>query len=279
MNNGFVHYLGMMPCLVASSLAFHPEQPDRVAVRALEMGFAGVELLCEPPWHPAAWSAGLVRRVRATGADLSVHVPVADVNLMSPHPGVRAFVEGEIRASLHLAAELRAGTVTFHLGYRPLAGVPHAPPWEAALDAAKRLKRAAEERGVALCLENDPRLPGAYLWDLVRFREILVEVGLAGTLDLGHAWISHRERGFAHLPALLPRLQVVHLHDNAGSGDDHLALGEGDIDMVRAWSLLREVPLAVIEVKDPDALVRSWDWILGREAANGSRSSGTEEGL
>lgn len=260
----------MMSYLVSSSLAFHPERPDRVAVRVLEMGFAGVEFLCDPPWHPAAWSADLVRRVRAAGGELSVHAPVADVNLMSPHPGVRAFAEGEIRASLHLAADLRAGAVTFHLGCRPLAGVPHDPPWEEALDAVKRLKRAAEERGVALCLENDPRLPGAYLWDLNRFREILIELGLPGTLDLGHAWISHREQAFVYLSALVPHLRVVHLHDNAGTADDHLALGAGKIGMGRAWSLLRGVPLSVVEVKDVGSLARSQDWISREGTAHPS---------
>jgi len=250
--------------VLASSLAFHPESPDRVASRVAEMGFDGVEFLCEPPWHPAAWSPALIRRVRTAGMELSLHVPVADVNLMSPHPSVRALAEAEIAATLELAAKLGAGTVTFHLGYRPLAGVGHEPPWPAALKAAGRLKRAAEALGIALCLENDPKLPGAYLWDLARFREILAELGLPGTLDLGHAWISHGKGALALLPELVPHLRVVHLHDNRGTYDEHLALGEGDVDVTQAWAVLRDVPLAVIEVKEPDALRVSRDNLLGR---------------
>ncbi len=250
-----------MARVLASSLAFHPERPDRVVDCALELGFAGVEFLCEPPWHPAVWSGEVVRRVRTTSAGFSLHAPVADVNLMSPHPAVRALAEEEILATVRLAAGIGAEAVTFHIGYQPLAGVAYGPPWEAALDAAKRLKRAAEERGVALCLENDPRLPGAYLWELTKFREILVEVGLAGTFDLGHAWISHRAEAFAHLPDLLPHLRIVHLHDNRGRADEHLALGKGEIPLPTAWAALTAVPLAVIEVKDLPSLVESQTWI------------------
>lgn len=232
------------------------------------MGFAGVEFLCEPPWHPATWSSDLVRRVRAAGVELSLHAPVADVNLMSPHPGVRAFAEAEIAATLILAAELGAGTVTFHLGYRPAMGVPHDPPWASALEAAQRLRRLARDLGVELCLENDPKLPGAYLWDLVRFREVLEELSLAGTLDLGHAWISHGADALAHLPILVPHLRVVHLHDNRGEADEHLALGEGGVDVAGAWAILQEVTNTVIEVKDIDGLRVSQGKLLGRAKAS-----------
>lgn len=250
--------------MLASSLAFHPEPPDRVVARALGMGFAGVEFLCEPPWHPGAWSADLVRRVRAAGSELSLHAPVADVNLMSPHPWMRVVAEGEIAATLELAAQLGASTVTFHIGYRPLAGVAHDPPWDEALAAARRLTKKAARLGVALSLENDPKLPGAYLWDLARFAEVVAELGLPGTLDLGHAWISHGPDALAHLPGLVPHLKVVHLHDNRGACDEHLALGEGTVDVARAWPILCGVSVIVIEAKDRAGLSTSRDWLSRR---------------
>lgn len=245
--------------ILASSLAFHPEPPDRTLGEAVRAGFDGVEFLCEPPWHPAGWPAGLVRAVRtaARGLALSMHAPVADVNLMSPHPRVRALAEEEVAATLALAAALGAGSVTFHLGYRPAMGTAHDPPWSEALAAAERLRDHAHALGVDLCLENDPKLPGAYLWDLARFRGVVEDLGLRGTLDLGHAWLAHGAEALDHLPSLLPALRVVHLHDNRGTGDEHLALGEGTVDLTRAWAVLSSVPVAVIEVKDPDGLRRS----------------------
>ncbi len=84
-----------------------------------------------------------------------------------------------------------------------------------------------------------------------------MELSLPGTLDLGHAWISHGADALALLPPLVPHLRVVHLHDNRGTCDDHLALGEGEVDVEGAWAILRDVPQAVIEVKDPVSLARS----------------------
>lgn len=240
----------------ASSLAFHPQAPWRVIKWARAVGLGGVEFLCEPPWHPGGWSGEHIRAVRAEGFPLSLHAPVADVNLMSPHPGVRILAERELGAVLSLAARLGAGPVTFHLGYRPPMGAPHEPPWHEAKAAIARLAKEAQALGVALCLENDPKLPGTYLWDLERFRAFLGELNILGTLDLGHAWTAHGAEALPYLVDLGPHLRVVHLHDNRGELDEHLALGEGTIDLAGALPLLR-VPTMVIEAKTPEAIRHS----------------------
>ncbi len=250
--------------LLASSLAFHPSPPDEALARALELGFEGVEFLLDPPWEPGAWGPALVRRVRALGGGVSVHAPVADLNLLSPHRGARALAEREVARSLRLGAALGARTVTFHGGYRPLAGAPHTPPWDAAWAAVRRLRARAQELGVELCLENDPRHPHAYLWDLGRFREVLLELGLQGTLDLGHAWIAHGRALRGLVPPLLPHLHVVHLHDNRGETDEHLPLGGGDLPWDELVPLFQGVSTWVVEVKDPEALGASRLWLQGR---------------
>jgi len=251
--------------VLASSLAFHPRPPREALEEAGVMGFSGVEFLCEPPWHPGGWSREEREAVRELAEEdalvLSLHAPVADVNLMSPHPEVRALAESEIAAALELAAEIGAGSVTFHLGYRPLMGAPHAPPWEEALEAIRRLNGRAQALGVALCLENDPRLPGAYLWDLARMREVLSELGLAGTLDIGHAWTAYGEGALELLPELMPSIHTVHLHDNRGRLDEHLALGEGVVDVAKAWPLLSRASLLVIETKTHAGLKNSLSFL------------------
>lgn len=252
--------------LLASSLAFHPAPPDKALARALELGFDGVEFLLEPPWEPGAWTAALLRRVRPLGGEASFHVPVADVNLLSPHPGARALAEREVARSVRLAAALGAGAVTFHIGYRPLAGAPHTPPWDEAWAAVRRLRARAVGLGVELCLENDPRHPHAYLSDLGRFREVLGDSGLRGTLDLGHAWITHGRTLLGLLPPLLPHLRVVHLHDNRGEKDEHLPVGAGDLPWDELLPLLPAVPTWVLEVKDPPALASSRSRIEFRAA-------------
>lgn len=247
--------------ILGSSLAFHPCSP-REALRELSaMEFEGMEFLCEPPWHPAAWSAESCRALRKlakdTGFSISLHAPVADVNLMSPHPAARALAEEELYRCLELAADIGADSVTFHLGYRPLMGAPFAPPWGQAQEAIRRLGATGQDLGVKLCLENDPKFPGVYLWDLTRWHELVLDLPVLGTLDLGHAWTAYREKAFELIPPLLPLVHTVHLHDNRGDRDEHLGLGEGTLDLGRARPLLTEVPVVVLEVKSPAGLKRS----------------------
>ena len=242
--------------LLASSLAYHPLSPDEALKEALALGYEGLEILCDPPWHPRGWPPDLVRKLTAADATLSLHAPIADVNLISPHPAARAFAEAELARTLTLAAALGARGVTFHLGHRS-TGVPYEPPWEEAKAAIRRLAARAKSLGIKLCLENDPESPYTLLSDLELFEKLLSELGIPGTLDLGHAWIAHHEKAFELIPSLLPLVHTVHLHDNRGDHDEHLGLGEGTLDLGRIWPLLTEVPAVVLEVKDPAGLARS----------------------
>jgi len=246
--------------VLAATLAFHGQRPSLVASWARRAGFDGLEVLCEPPWYPRAWSeqerAALVSETR--GMLVTLHAPIADVNLMSPHPGARAAAEAELVATLRLAADLGAESVTFHLGYRPLLGAPHDPPWEEAQRAVRRLADGARRLGIALCLENDPLLPGAYLADLRRLDAMLRELELPGTLDVGHAWTAHGPAMAELVASLLPRLRTVHVHDNDGKGDEHLALGKGDVDLESIWSSMEQIPVWVVECLDPTALRESY---------------------
>jgi len=243
--------------ILASSLAFHPARPDEALKRALALGYQGLEVLCDPPWHPRGWPPRLVRALAARrDAVLSLHAPIADVNLISPHPEARAFAEAELARTLVLAARLGARGMTFHIGYRS-TGVPYDPPWEETKAAIRRLSARARALGVTIALENDPKSPYALLWDLELFGELLAELGIPGTLDLGHAWIAYRKQVFELIPRLVPLVHTVHLHDNRGDRDEHLGLGEGTLDLGRAWPLLAGVPVVVLEVNRPAGLTGS----------------------
>ncbi len=257
----------MNPKILASTLAFHPRPPSTVLSWALDIGFDGLEVLCDPPWHPAGWPAGEREALAAARAHLSLHAPVADVSLMSPHPGARRFAENEIAAAVKLAAELGAFSVTFPLGARPTMGAPHAPPWEEAKAAVRRLADKAQGLGVSLSLENDPQLPELYLWDLRLFGDFLAETGLPGVLDVGHAWTAHREEAAAKVAPLVSRLKGVHLHDNHGTDDAHLALGAGSVDVRALWSVLGDVEFVALETGDPAGLQQSLAVLLRLQQA------------
>ena len=181
------------------------------------------------------------------------------MNLISPHPAARAFAEAELARTLTLAAALNARGVTFHLGYRS-TGVRYQPPWEEAKAAVRRLDSRAKSLGVKLCLENDPKSPYAFLWDLELFEKLLSELGIPGTLDLGHAWTAHGEGVLELLPQLAPHIHTVHLHDNRGRTDDHLPLGTGVVKVREALARLSP-ELLVVEALSPADLGHDLRWL------------------
>ncbi|HID09107.1 TPA: sugar phosphate isomerase/epimerase [Candidatus Micrarchaeota archaeon] len=244
-----------MTRIVLSSLHLHPSSPIEALSAAREAGFQGVEILCEPPWHPRAWPPSLLREV-ASAADklsLSLHAPTGDVNLVSRHPDARRFAEAELSRTIVLAARIGATHITVHLGYRS-SGVPGEIPYEEAKEILFRLKRRAEDTGVTLCLENDPRSPFLYLWDLSEWGKWLEELDMSGTLDLGHAWISHGERLPELLAGLSPRIAVVHVSDNHGERDEHLPLGAGDIPVRELLGMLKGAEVWVLELMQSDGI-------------------------
>ncbi len=243
--------------LLISSLALHPESPLKAASLAEELGADGVEVLCDPPWHPRGWDPKLVRELRSRGVVLSLHAPIAEVNLMSPHPEARRFARAEIARTISLAARTGARSITLHLGYRS-TGSPFDPPWEAALESLSALGRMAREAGVELCLENDPRHPRLYLADLPRLLEVARETGVGVTLDVGHAWISHGRGALEHLGELPPLVRVVHVHDNHGEVDEHLPLGAGEIPLREFLVALKGCPVAVLELLSVEAIRESF---------------------
>ena len=105
----------------------------------------------------------------------------------------------------------------------------------------RRIAEYAAARDVRLAVEN----VRDSIWILDR---VLDEVGddpeetnLGICIDAGHAHLSHdagREPVCEYLERYADPMVHLHLHDNAGERDEHLAPGEGTIDWQRALATL-----------------------------------------
>lgn len=253
----------MQLSLSSHLLVYGQCQPEEL-VTARAAGIEQVELwLAEPhlPWRDLRACQDL----RAQLADLglragSVHLPFYPSvpallergekwSLIDPDPGRRADALAGTRAGLHAAAALGAEHAVLHLGWQRDAWGDAEHAW--AREAVHALLADAAEVGVCLCLENiisaGTRVPALI--------ELLDEVdpdACAGIcLDLGHA---HVDGGvLAELEAAAPRLRHLHLHDNDGTQDSHLAPGEGSIPWKQVLSRLAELGFTgsgALEVRD-----------------------------
>ncbi len=220
----------------------------------------GVEVMCEPPhaWPtPISWNNGRV---------VSLHMPILGINIASTNPGIREESVRQGLATIREAARLGAAGVVVHPGNPPYEEIlPRDRGLQHAIESLRRLAEAAQAADVEVYVENMPAVSlmegappigFAYAVTYEELRRIYENVGhpsLRICLDLGHAYLA----GVHELKALLGDRDVVHVHvnDNRGRRDDHLAWGDGDISKV--VNLAEDLPVSVrtvvLEMKSLEA--------------------------
>jgi len=180
--------------------------------------------------HPDAPSAAAVGEL-AERYDISVtyHAPFRDWNIGSFNDAVRQASVDQVQNTLDDARAADAEGVVLHGG-----SVPHRyPAWvrrEAAANARRSLVECAEyadDIGVPLCLENQPRNDAKHRYTTTptTLAETLAEVPVSAetlrvTLDIGHAK-ANGEHWQEFVDRFGDRIHICHLHDNDGNGDTH----------------------------------------------------------
>jgi len=171
----------------------------------------------------------------------TVHAPVADINIASENEHLR-------RATIRVLADLSlvcdridAGCLVIHPGH--IWGEEMQDAASRALDRSlDELAAIQREVNVRFTIEN----MGA--WDICFFREPgflddLAALDLGFALDVGHAHVNGNLEAFLEEGGAIH----IHLHDNCGSRDDHLACGEGEIDFYRVMQMIPRSATKVVE--------------------------------
>jgi len=203
------------------------------------------------------------------GLHVNLHAPFMDLSPGSPDPSVLALTRERFDRVRVLAAIFGAKRVIFHAGYdRRRYGFMRQSWVEKALETWSTLARAFRKTGTIMLLENvyehSPE-------DLVELFKALQNEGVGFCLDTGHqaAFSGASLDRWVHV--LGPYLRQLHLHDNRGEEDEHLALGEGNIDFESLLKTLKATianpPVLTLEPhKENDLwpsieyLERNWPW-------------------
>ena len=160
-------------------------------------------------------SAGL--QVRCVAASAAVH---EDLALESADEAVVSAALRQLDIAFEYASALGAGTAYIVPGHEAAGDLGR---YAAALGEAAGL---AQQRGLRLAVEH---FPGRALPTVAGTLDFLAEIdhpNLYLLFDLGHAQMSNEDPVEA-IEAAAPRLGYVHLDDNNGVDDSHLALLDG----------------------------------------------------
>ncbi len=192
---------------------------------------------------------------------ISVHAPFSDVNVASVSPRMRNAAIEELKMTIESAAELGAHMVTVHPGrWSPMSSRMRERALANLKDAMGTLDRIAADAGVPVAVENMPPESFLIITRPQQMVELLEGTELGICLDIGHAHVAGELDEFL---GLADRVVHLHVHDNDGSRDAHLPLGDGTVPLERTLSCLNGYSgWYVLESRGLDAAARSRDRLM-----------------
>jgi sugar phosphate isomerase/epimerase len=159
----------------------------------------------------------------------SAHAPLSDINIGSLNERVREASLREVVNALKAARRMNIDVLTVHPGFYSSSGLlDRQKVLRTTMDSLSYIEKVSLDLGVRVALENMPnmgqmtmgRTPAELLQLLNGFEmDICFDIGHAHTNNAMDDFLQHKDR-FIN----------VHIHDNMGERDQHLMIGEGNID-------------------------------------------------
>jgi sugar phosphate isomerase/epimerase len=200
---------------------------------------------------------------------VTFHAPFVGLCPGSTDPAVRAVARRRFEEMLRLVPIFKPVTVVAHSGYDWRRHEYFREAWVAnSIEFWSWTAEALGREGAHLMLENVYEERPAEMQVLFeRLRPL--KVGLC--LDCGHLTAFGRAPLSEWLESLGGFIGQIHLHDNLGQKDDHLALGKGRIDFSQLFAFLKArhpaPPVLTLEIHQPEDLEPSlghlaelWPW-------------------
>ena len=193
---------------------------------------------------------------------VTFHAPFQDLSSGAIDEKIRRISEKRILQVLNLSEYIKPLIVVVHTGYEKWRyGGLYDEFFRNSKRTFKRVIREAERLNIRIAIEN------VFEEDTYLIRNLIHEVGsehLGHCFDIGHFNLFGKipiQKWFEDLGHFIFEL---HLHDNRGRWDDHLAPGSGIIDFRLLFSLisqLPEKPILTLEAHSKEEMIKGLERI------------------
>lgn len=233
------------------------EDIEQVLPLAKRQGF-GIELtsFCHPPFleRPAELVAFHQQCLCGFTGIRAIHGAFYHLIPGAIDPLIRDATAARMRQAVGFAREMGASHLIFHHGYPGRARFDAGWVARSALFWREILSVAPD--GLNIHLENaheaSPDLQQALI-------DQINDPRLGICLDIGHAHAFSSTPVIDWITALGERITYVHLHDNDGSADQHLPLGQGNIPLVAVLNALEmHAPRAIWTIEADAKASLAW---------------------
>lgn len=178
----------------------------------------------------------------ATGLDILVHAPFVSQTLVSPHQETNLASVTVLKRTVKIAKQLEAKVITVHTG-----GYPWWWPKIQAQQTLVRNLRPILATSKILAWENmaaERRVMVSYPSNFSDFIAVKKELpALKFTVDTGHMIRSKISKSTVEkfFRQYGGEVANIHLHDGTANGEEHLALGRGELDLKWLMKLLHQM--------------------------------------
>ena len=158
---------------------------------------------------------------------VTTHGPLFDLNPGSLDPTIRDYTRECFIRGVEVCAALGGRKIVYHTFHNPLLPAGVLPGWkERARPVWEELHGMAEEEGVEVCLENSYEPTAEFFADLFN---TFADERTRMCFDPAHVHLYSRDGQSSWVITMGHLISHIHLNDNGGISDDHLALGAGEI--------------------------------------------------
>lgn len=206
---------------------------------------------------------GIAERFHKAGLTITLHAPFVDLSPGSTDSHIRSVTRMRFGQTLELAKLFKPRTVVCHAGYDDKRYWYLKDLWiENSVAMWSWLGQGLQAEGASLMLENVYEHGPD---DIRVLFEKLENQGVGFCLDTGHQAVFGNVSLDTWLNKLGPCLGQLHLHDNSGAKDEHLAMGMGTVDFQMLFENLRAMkkdpPLITLEPHREEDLQPSIEYL------------------
>ena len=211
----------------------------------------------------------IAEKLKAHRLPITLHGPFIDLSAGSTDPAIMAATRSRFEQLLKLVPVFRPRAVVCHAGYDWRRYGSFREEWiDNSLDTWSWLAGGLVEQGSRLMLENvyedEPQ-------DTRIILERLKSQNVGFCLDAGHLFAFGKSELKPWLEELGSYIGQLHLHDNHGRNDEHLPLGQGNIDFKHLFAYLisNDLPRPIITLEPHreedlwpslEYLAKVWPW-------------------
>lgn len=217
-------------------------------------GFKSIELLSEGPYiyYNLNKNKEVLNNINRQNIKTYLHCPTVDLNLASINEGIKKESVKQTCKTLDLAEKLDVIAITTHCG--KIGRNDKHLRKEAINNCVESINTCMNyiddnDINVNLSIENLPKRFN-YLGNKTEELEYIQEnTGCQITIDTGHANTCENTSEFFELNNII----YYHIHDNNGIKDQHLILGEGNLDL----DLLKNIENGIIELNTYEKVLKT----------------------